>query len=107
MTCVDLHGQFCGSVWPGLNVKLRISQNNALFWKSYISHHVSCYIPFQFSIFSGRHVVSAVEKFSPSSGTWCAVSPLLTPRRSHGVAMLDGALYAVGGSDGIATLNQV
>ena len=62
---------------------------------------------FNFQFFSGRHVVSAVEKFSPSSGTWCPVSPLLTPRRSHGVAMLDGALYAVGGSDGIATLNQV
>ena len=30
-----------------------------------------------------------------------------TPRRGLGVAILDGILYAIGGSDGIAALNEV
>ena len=48
-----------------------------------------------------------VEKYNPTSNTWCEVSPMLTPRRGLGAAILDGILYVVGGSDGIAALNQV
>ena len=32
---------------------------------------------------------------------------MLTPRRGLGAAILDGILYVVGGSDGIAAINQV
>ena len=32
---------------------------------------------------------------------------MLTPRRGLGAAILDGILYVVGGSDGIAAVNQV
>ena len=32
---------------------------------------------------------------------------MLTPRRGLGSAILEGILYVVGGSDGIAALNQV
>ena len=32
---------------------------------------------------------------------------MLTPRRGLAAAILEGVLYVVGGSDGIAALNQV
>ena len=48
-----------------------------------------------------------MEKYNPTSETWCEVSPMLTPRRGLGVATLEGILYVVGGSDGIAALNEV
>ena len=32
---------------------------------------------------------------------------MMTPRRGLGTAILDGILYVVGGSDGIAAVNQV
>ena len=38
---------------------------------------------------------------------WCEVSPMVTPSRGLGAAILDGILYVVGGSDGIAALNRV
>ena len=48
-----------------------------------------------------------VEKYNPTSNTWCEVSSMSTPRRGLAAAILDGILYVVGGSDGIAALNQV
>ena len=47
-----------------------------------------------------------VEKYNPTSNTWCEVSSMSTPRRGLAAAILDGILYVVG-SDGIAALNQV
>lgn len=38
---------------------------------------------------------------------WCEVSAMVTPSRGLGAAILDGILYVVGGSDGIAALNRV
>ena len=55
----------------------------------------------------GRNTVKSVEKYNPTTDTWCEVSPMLTPRRGLGAAILDGILYVVGGSDGIAAVNQV
>ena len=51
--------------------------------------------------------MKSVEKYNPTTDTWCKVSPMLTPRRGLGAAILDGILYVVGGSDGIAAVNQV
>ena len=51
--------------------------------------------------------MKSVEKYNPTTDTWCEVSPMLTPRRGLGAAILDGILYVVGGSDGIAAVNQV
>lgn len=55
----------------------------------------------------GRCTVRTVEKYNPTSNTWCEVSPMSTTRRGLGAAILDSILYVVGGSDGIAALNQV
>ena len=51
--------------------------------------------------------MKSVEKYNPTTDTWCEVSPMLTSRRGLGAAILDGILYVVGGSDGIAAVNQV
>ena len=51
--------------------------------------------------------MKSVEKYNPTTDTWCEVSPMLTPRRGLGAAILDGILYVVGGSDGVAAVNQV
>lgn len=55
----------------------------------------------------GRCTVNTVEKYNPASDTWCELSPMLTPCRGLGAAILEGILYVIGGSDGIAALNQV
>ena len=41
--------------------------------------------------------LSSVECFDPSTGQWSAVVPMNTMRFTHGVAVVDGKLYAVGG----------
>ena len=48
-----------------------------------------------------------MEKYNPATDTWCEVSPMATPCRGLGAAILEGILYVVGGSDGIAALNRV
>ena len=48
-----------------------------------------------------------MEKYNPATDTWCEVSPMTTPCRGLGAAILEGILYVVGGSDGIAALNRV
>ena len=48
-----------------------------------------------------------MEKYNPASDMWCEVSPMVTPCRGLGAAILEGILYVVGGSDGIAALNRV
>lgn len=48
-----------------------------------------------------------MEKYNPATDTWCEVSPMATPCRGLGASILEGILYVVGGSDGIAALNRV
>ena len=48
-----------------------------------------------------------MEKYNPASDMWCEVSPMVTPSRGLGAAILEGILYVMGGSDGIAALNRV
>jgi N-acetylneuraminic acid mutarotase len=38
-----------------------------------------------------------VECFDPSTGQWSAVAAMSTARGGHGVAVVDGKVYAVGG----------
>ena len=47
--------------------------------------------------------VSSVEGFDPSTGQWSGVAPMSTARDCHGVAVVDGKLYAMGGWDGTNT----
>ena len=67
--------------------------------------HISAWLRWPF--LSGRQTIKSVTKINPSSSMWVEVCPMQTPRRGLGVAILDGILYAIGGSDGIAALNEV
>ena len=44
--------------------------------------------------------LSSVERYDPATNAWEAVAPMATARDSHGMATLDGKLYAVGGYNG-------
>merc|ERR1711965_706562 len=47
--------------------------------------------------------LSSVERYDPAANAWEAVAPMATARAfpfAPGVAVLDGKLYAVGGSGG-------
>lgn len=48
-----------------------------------------------------------VEKYSPNSGQWTAVTSMLTQRCRLGVATLNGRLYVCGGYDGSTFLETV
>ena len=52
----------------------------------------------------GRTTVDSIELFDPAKNTWQKLAPMTTCRRGVGVAILNGYLYAVGGSDGIQPL---
>lgn len=51
--------------------------------------------------------LSQVEKYTPNSGQWTAVTPMLTQRCRLGVATLNGKLYVCGGYDGSTFLETV
>lgn len=55
----------------------------------------------------GRSLVATVEEFDPVKETWTTLKPMSTKRRGMGVCILDGILYAIGGSDGYQALKQV
>jgi N-acetylneuraminic acid mutarotase len=42
---------------------------------------------------------AVVEAFDVATGTWHAVDPLLQARSGHGLAVMGGKLYAVGGEN--------
>jgi N-acetylneuraminic acid mutarotase len=46
------------------------------------------------------HVVAAVEAYDPATDTWTVRAPMPTPRSDLAVAVADGILYALGGTDG-------
>ena len=48
----------------------------------------------------------SVERFDPFSNEWSNVASLSVPRNRLGVGVLDGMIYAVGGSDGMIHLNS-
>lgn len=45
---------------------------------------------------------STVERFDPATGGWEEVAPMNQARSAHGVAALDGKLFAAGGRGGTA-----
>ena len=47
------------------------------------------------------------SRYNPKENKWTSVSPMLSRRLGVAVAVLDGHLYAVGGSDGSAPVNTV
>ncbi|XP_044754365.1 kelch-like ECH-associated protein 1 [Coccinella septempunctata] len=48
-----------------------------------------------------------VERYNPVKDQWRVCSPMSVPRNRVGVAVMDGLLYAVGGSEGSKYLNSV
>src|SRR6476660_5476976 len=42
--------------------------------------------------------VTTVQRYDPAANTWAAVAPLPTARAAMGVAVLNGKIYAAGGS---------
>lgn len=48
-----------------------------------------------------------VERYNPVKDKWRVCSPMSVPRNRVGVAVLDGLLYAVGGSEGSKYLDSV
>ena len=52
----------------------------------------------------GRTTTGGIEQFDPTKNSWQTLAPMTTCRRGVGVAILNGCLYAVGGSDGVQPL---
>ena len=55
----------------------------------------------------GRSMVATVEEYNPVKETWTQLKPLSNSRRGVGVSILEGLLYAIGGSDGLQALQLV
>ena len=55
----------------------------------------------------GRSTVGCVDQFYPVKNTWTELAPMGKARRGIGVGILNGLLFAVGGSDGISALRLV
>ena len=55
---------------------------------------------------SPRATVNTVEEYNPAKDSWRELAPMSTQRRGVGVAVLNGLLYAVGGSDGVQALHS-
>ena len=55
----------------------------------------------------GQRCLSSVVCYDPATNVWLPVAPMTTARAYHGVAVLEGMLYAVGGHDGTHPLTSV
>ena len=55
----------------------------------------------------GRRTINTVEEYNPAKDTWRQLTPMLSARRGVGVGILNGFLYAVGGSDSKDALQLV
>ena len=55
----------------------------------------------------GRSTVGCVDQFYPVKNTWTELAPMGKARRGIGVGILNGLLFALGGSDGISALRLV
>ena len=58
---------------------------------------------------SGGHNLTIVVyvRYDPEENKWTKVAPMMTRRLGVAVAVLNGYLYAIGGSDGQCPLNTV
>lgn len=50
-------------------------------------------------------VLDLVERFDPVSNTWTSLEPMHSRRECHGVAVVNGKIFVVGGSDGRGALS--
>ena len=57
--------------------------------------------------YPGRTTVDTVEVFNPRKNSWRSLACMGQGRRGVGVGVLNGVLYAVGGSDGVQALKIV
>lgn len=55
----------------------------------------------------GRVTVNTLERYNPSKNTWRTCAAMATKRRGIGVGLVQGQLYAAGGSDGVNALQTV
>jgi hypothetical protein len=56
---------------------------------------------------SGRFKLSSVEKYTPSTDTWCTMAPLPDARSSHAAVAVGSAMYVLGGFIGIQLTTSV
>ena len=56
---------------------------------------------------SNRELLPLVEVYNPVTNKTKQLSPMLTPRRSLGVVIVDNMIFAIGGSDGLSALCTV
>ena len=57
--------------------------------------------------YPGRSTVATVEEYNPAKDSWRQLAPMPCARRGMGVCVLNGLLYAIGGSDGLQALCMV
>ena len=55
---------------------------------------------------NGNMDSDSVERYDPFYDEWLQVASLTVPRNRLGVGVVDGVVYAVGGSDGMMHLNS-
>lgn len=50
---------------------------------------------------------SLLERYYPEEDRWAFVAPMSVCRSGHGVGVINGCLYALGGHDGVSYRNKV
>ena len=53
---------------------------------------------------NGNMDSDSVERYDPFHNEWSKVASLTVPRNRLGIGVVDGVVYAVGGSDGISPI---
>ena len=48
-----------------------------------------------------------LERYYPAEDRWAFVAPMSVCRSGHGVGVVNGCLYALGGHDGVSYRNKV
>jgi N-acetylneuraminic acid mutarotase len=52
--------------------------------------------------YDGTNALNTAEKYNPATNTWTPIAPMSAPRMGLGVGVVNGILYAVGGSSSFA-----
>ncbi len=58
-------------------------------------------------IYPGRSMTPTIDEYNPVKNTWTHLQPMSISRRGVGICLLNGLLYAIGGSDGFQALSLV
>ena len=78
---------------------LRVGSNNLItFMKTLF---------FVVKIFSILFIYLCLERYYPDEDRWAFVAPMSVCRSGHGVGVVNGCLYALGGHDGVSYRNKV